>query len=603
MVWPRLKELSSELRRRRVGRVAVTYAVTAWLLVEIADTILPRLLLPEWTVTALIVAALVGFPVALALAWSFDVVPDTEAAKGSLRAKRWLGIVVAIAILAGAASVSSRWLPALISSSSEIDSVVVLPLANLGGGEQEYFVSGMYDALIGELSQIASLRVISRRSATQYASSRKSVAEIARELDVNGIVDGSVSRTNTGVQIRIALIKPLPEERQLWSQVFTSDLRDVRTMHSDIARNIAQQIRIELTPQQAARLSSARSVDPATYEAYLRGMYFLQPPPEQGREKGLAYLHQAVELDPANAAAYAGLAQGYATIGHGPAPTPDVWQRAREAAMRAVTLDPLMAEAHAALADVKLYYEWDWAGAEREFMRANELNPSLAFNHYHYAWYLALFDRMDEAIEQHKLAQALDPFTAVHTAHLGWLYGMDGRYDDALREIQKAFEIRPDAPAVLQPLGLAYLDKGMKAEAIATHERLAQLTPVGKWTLAATYAMTGQVEKALALAAELEQLPSGWNAFGLSVIYGELKDYDRAFKWLNYEPNHAWLPWMRALNLHYARWLVPLHDDPRYRALLDRMRLPPPELKKVASKAARSTSPPSAVSGNRASVR
>ena len=588
MAGSRLKQLLTEVRRRRVGRVAATYAVTAWLLVEVADTVFPRLQLPDWTVTALVVAALIGFPIAVTLAWSFDVVPDTAASVRSYRAKRWGGLLIAIAILAIAASFSTRWLPRLISSSAEIDSIVVLPLDNLGGkSEEEYFVSGMYDALIGELSQISSLRVISRRSAARYANSNKSMADIARELSVNGVVDGSVTRTGNGVQIRVALIKPLPEERQLWSQAFASDLRGVPTMHADIARNIAQQIRAQLTPDQTARLSSARPVDPATYEAYLRGMYYLQLPPEQGRAQGLEQLHQAVELDPANAAAYAGLAQGYATIGHGPLPTPEVWQRAREAALRAVKLDPMMAEAHAALADVKLYYEWDWQGAEQAFRRANQLNPSLAFNHYHYAWYLALFGRMDEAIAEHKLAQALDPFTATHTAHLGWLYGMTGRYDDQLREAKKAFEIQPDRPAVLQMLGIAYLEKGMPAEAIATHERLAKLTPVGRWTLGVTYAHTGRTERARAIARELEAQPSAWDALGLGAIYGALGDHDRAFKWLNYQPSHAWLPWIRVTSWNYAGWLAPLQDDPRYRALLERMRLPPPQSPRVAHKSSR----------------
>jgi TolB-like protein/Flp pilus assembly protein TadD len=586
MVSPteRLEKLFGELRRRRVGRVAVAYAVTAWLLVEIADTIFPRLLFPEWTVTALVVAVLVGFPVAVALAWSFDVVPDPASGTTVRHARRWFGVVFAVAILAAAASFSSRWLPRLISSTAEINSLVVLPLENLAGDpEQEYFVSGMYDALIGELSQIGSLRVISRRSAARYADSNKSVAEIARELGVNGVVDGSVTRTANGVQIRVALIKPLPEERQLWSQAFTSELRDVRRMHGEVARNIAQQIRIELTPQQSARLSAGRAMDPATYEAYLRGMYYLQQPPEQGRQKALQYLHEAIELDPANAAAYAGLAHGYATIGHGPAPTPDVWQRAREAAMRAVALDPMMAEAHAALADVKLYYEWDWPGAERAFLRANELNPSLAFNHYHYAWYLALFDRMDEAIAQHKLAQALDPFTPAHTVHLGSLYGMLGRFDDQLREVKKAFELRPDGPGVLAALGSAYLNQGMHEDAIAAHERLVEITPSGKWLLAVTYALTGRAGKARAIATELETQPTPWNAYGLAQIYGTLGDSDRAFEWLSYEPNHAWLPWIRSMEVPRRSWLARFHDDPRYRALLDRMRLPPPQTKAVAS--------------------
>jgi tetratricopeptide (TPR) repeat protein len=247
-----------------------------------------------------------------------------------------------------------------------------------------------------------------------------------------------------------------------------------------------------------------------------------------------------------------------------------------------VTLDPTLGEAHAALADVKLYYEWDWPGAEDSFRRAAELNPSHAFNHYHYSWYLALFDRMDEAIREHQLAQALDPYTPVHTAFLGTLYGMAGRYDDQLREAHKAFELSPKAPAALLALGWAYLDKGMHAEAIATHEQLVASTPTGKWALGVTYARTGQTARARAIAQELAKNPSGWNAMGLAFIYGALGEHDLAFEWLNYQPNHAWLPWIRAGTWHPAHWLAPLRDDPRYRALLSRMRLTPLEVQPLA---------------------
>jgi TolB-like protein/Tfp pilus assembly protein PilF len=573
MAWSAgsLRAFLTELRRRRVWRAAAAYAVGAWLVVEIADTVFPRLFLPEWTVTAVIVAVVVGFPIVLVLAWSFDVLPEGEPGAVAAR-RRWFGVTLAAGVLLAAGTAASKLWPRLAATDASLDSLVVFPFEDLTADPgQEYFAAGMYDALLGELGQVGALRVISRRSAMRYAASDRTLPEIARELDVDAVVEASVTREGGSVRIRAQLIRAFPEERSVWSDTYVRDLRDVRSLHGDIARAIAQAIRVELTPEQAVRLAAAPSVEPEVYEAYLRGMYELNRSTADGFEAGLRYLHQAVEANPADAHAYAGLALGYATLGHGFAPPPDAWPRARAAALRAITLDPDLAEGHAALADVKLYHEWDWEGAERAFRRANELNPSLAMNHYHYAWFLALFDRMEEAIAEHRLAQSLDPLTPLHTAWLGELYRMDGRPDDAIREAEKAIEVAPESPHGLVVLGLAYATKGMFDEAIDAHERLVAASPPGRWLLGRTYAVAGRAEDARRIAAALEAEPSAWNALGLAAIYSALGDTDRAFKWLDYQPNHAWLPWIRNLD-----WFEGLRGDLRLQALLDRMGLPAP---------------------------
>jgi tetratricopeptide (TPR) repeat protein len=313
-------------------------------------------------------------------------------------------------------------------------------------------------------------------------------------------------------------------------------------------------------------------VDPAAYEAYLRGMYYIIKDTPEDTERGLRYLQEAVDKDPGSPQAYAGLAAGYATVGHGPGAPPDVWTKARAAAIRAVGLDPNLAEAHFALADVKLYFENDWAGAEREFKRANELNPSIAINHYHYAWYLVLMGRLDEAIVEHKLAQALDPLTPLHTAWLGGLYEIGGRYDEAIAESRKCLEMDDKYALGLFNLGYAYSMKGMHREAIQALREASRISG-GDWSywLAAAYARAGQTDEARRMLAEFEAQPvTPWSAFGLAVANAALGNNDAAFRWLEFKPPYAWVPWARVLSEFDG-----LRADPRFPEFLRRLNLPP----------------------------
>jgi TolB-like protein/tetratricopeptide (TPR) repeat protein len=577
----RVGALFAELKRRRVYQVAAVYAAAAFVVAQAADLFLPRLGLPDWTVTLVVVLAVAGFPVALILGWVFDITPygirRTDALPGD-PTDAWpagwrlaAGVVSATVVLV----VAGWWLSFVaLPPASATPSLIVLPFENLSGDpEQDFFAVGMHDALISELGRIGALHVISRTSAARYRQGEKSIPEIARELNVRMVVEGSVARLGDDVQVRVSLIEAVPAERHLWSDEYRRRLQEVLGMHGEIARSIAQTIRVELTAGDVARLGTAPLVDPVTYEAYLRGMSHLYRATPADVEAGLRYLHQAVDWNPADPLAYAGLAYGYITLGHGAAPLADAWPRAREAALRAVALAPRLPAARAALAQVNLYHEWDWEGAEREFQRANELNPSMAMNHYHQAWYFALFDRMDEAIAAHKRAQALDPLTPVHTAFLGTLYSMVGRHDEAIAEARRSLDLNPsNAPAALLALGDALLQAGRVDEAIETHQRLASAVAPGRGVLGHTYAASGRAAEAQRIADELESEPPGpWNAFWLASIHAALGNPDRALDWLAYEPSHAWLPWVRNLS-----WFRSLRGDPRFVELVRSMNLPPP---------------------------
>jgi tetratricopeptide (TPR) repeat protein len=384
------------------------------------------------------------------------------------------------------------------------------------------------------------------------------------------VVEASIRRDGDSVHIQVQLIQAVPEDRLLWADVHHGEVSEVLTLHSDVARAIAEELEIDLTRDQELRLTGVAQVDPQTYEAYLRGMFSLNKFTPDGIAQGLEYLHGAVEANPGDALAWAGLAQAYATLGHGPAPPPDAWPRARAAADRALKLDSTQAEAHAAMADIKLYYQWDWAGAEREFLRANELNASQAWNHFHYAWYLVLMGRLDEAIDEHLIARELDPLTPPQLAILGMLYLYKADYDRARDEAQQALAMNPDGSFGLATMGAAYMLEGRYEEAIEYHEKMAAGNPRWRWLLGRSYAEAGRTDEARAILDELEaEEPTSWGALGLVVLNTALGEDDAAFRWLEYEQPHAWVPWLTVDPI-----LIAPRDDPRFAEFRERLALP-----------------------------
>ena len=459
----------------------------------------------------------------------------------------------------------------LTGRAEAIDSIAVLPFENLTGDTgQEYFVEGFTDELIWQLGRIGELRVISRTSVMRYKETEMPLPEIAHELNVDAVVEGTVQQVGDSVSIRVRLIDALPEERNLWEQTYDRAMTDVFLMYSEVSRAIAREIKIKLTPQEETYFASTRPVDPEAYEAYLKGLFHWRLGTAEGHEKGLAFYHQAVEKDPTYALAYARMAFAYNSIGHSAMATPDSFPRALAAARSALRLDETLVEGHAALAIIKTYHEWDWEGAEQAFRRANELNPNIAMNHYHYAWYHALFGRLDEAIEEHKRAKELDPLNPLHTAYLGELYLWKGQDEEAIEEARKSLELNPDYDIGFLVLGRVFADKGMYEEAIAAHQKLVEVAPQRRFVLGRTYVLAGRRDEARKILAELEkEKVTPFRALGLARLYTALGEKDEAFRWLAYEPPHAFLPWIRV-----APWSESLRDDPRFKDLLQRLNLP-----------------------------
>ncbi len=467
------------------------------------------------------------------------------------------------------------WRDTRPGSAAEVRSLAVLPLGDLSPDPSgEYFADGMTEALIGGLSKIGSLRVISRTSAMHYRGSEKRLPEIARELDVDAVLEGSVVRAGDRVRISVRLVHA-PSEQALWSETYERDLSDILALQDEVARAVAAEVEAELTPDEAARLADSRRVDPRAYEAYLRGRYEWNTRTREGLEKALQHFRQAIGFDPTWARGYAGLADAYLTLGdNGFWPPGDAYPSARAAALRAIELDEKLAEPHATMALIMHDHEWDWAGSDREFQRALDLDPNYAPAWQWYAWTLLTQGRMEEALRAVRRAREIDPLSPRINANVGQVLYMARDYEAAEREAKKSMAIEPLGS--LWVLGGVYVQQRRFDEATDALEELVRRAGTGMASayLAHAYAVGGRRSEAHRIVESLEKLDRSefFDPTRMAIAYTGLGDIDRAFSWL--ETGYR----ERALfadQLQTEPRLEPLRSDPRFEDLLRRMGLEP----------------------------
>ena len=462
----------------------------------------------------------------------------------------------------------------------EVTSVAVLPLKNLSGDPaQDYFAEGMTEALITELGKISSLRVLSYQSVVGYRQTVKPLPEIARELKVDALLEGAALRSGDRVRVTANLVQVVPE-RHLWAESYEFDPRDVLAVQGEVARNVASHIRVKLTPQEQARLTSSRPVDPKAYEAYLLGRaYFYKTRTPTSLARAKEHLEKAIGRDPGYAPAYASLAELYiATSGRGVLTRGpgDARLQARQWAEKALKLDDTLAEAHTALARVA-QQEWDWAGAEREYRRAIELNPSYPLARIWYALYLDGMQRFEEAVAQAERAQQLDPASALINTWAGATYFYAGRAEEAMASWQKALELDPGYSDASIVLARTYVTRGMYQRAIAELQKALILNARDSFILGAlahAYARAGQREEALKLVGELKRIETDRGSiptFSFIWAYAGLQDKNQAFAWLerSYQERRDRMVWLNVDPL-----LDPLRSDPRFHDLVRRVGLP-----------------------------
>jgi TolB-like protein/DNA-binding winged helix-turn-helix (wHTH) protein/Flp pilus assembly protein TadD len=469
------------------------------------------------------------------------------------------------------------WIVYPWNASSKIHSLAVLPLENLSGDpSQDYFAEGMTDELITDLSQISTLRVISRSSVMTYKSVRKPLAEIARELDVQAVVEGSVLRSGERVRITAQLIE-VPPDRHIWAHSYEGDLRDTLTLQNTVARTIAEQIQAVLNKQEKAALEKSRVVKPEAYEAYLKGRYFWNKRTGDGLKKAIEYFTVAIEKDPNYAEAYAGLADSYALSGdweYGILSPHDASLEAKAAATKALDLDDSLGEAHTSRAFALDLYDWDWSAAEMEYRRAIALNPGYATAHHWYAWHLMVIGRTDEGILELRKAESLDPLSLIIRADLADALCIAHRYSESVQQSERTLEMDPNFAIGHYELGQAFVQKQMYNEAIAEFQRAIELAgdnAAFDSNLAYVYAVSGRRDDALKMAQDLETRASASSAAdsNIALIYVGLGDNDKAMIWLNKAYQARFNP---SILLRPA--FDPLRSDARFQDLRRRIGLP-----------------------------
>ncbi len=518
-----------------------------------------------------------------------------QLAKAAIRKEKQTYLYWGVAALVAVLLVAGLYL--FRGRSKTIDSIAVLPLENLSADpEQEYFADGMTDALIANLGRISSLRVTSRTSVMQYKKARKPLPEIARELNVDAVIEGSVLRSGDRVRITAQLIHA-PTDRHLWAQSYDRDVRNILTLQSEVARTIAEEIHIKLTPRQQASLARIGVVNSQSHEAYLKGTYHYN----RGRlETAMDYFKQAIELDPNYAPAYAGLARCYYFLGlFGVLPANEAFPKMKETASRALEKDETLPEAHSYLALAILHHDWNWVEAEREFKRALDLNPSQADIHHDYAHYLMSVGRGEESLAESKRATELDPLSLFLTSCLGWHRLFAQQYDWSIEQSLKVLQMDPEFIWAHMILGWAYEQKSMFDKAITEFQNSITLSQGGVLAFAAlgeklargrcgvvlsggdvlamaalghAFAVSGKRQEALEVLAKLnERLKRSYvSAYDIATVHAGLGDKDQTFEWLTkaYEERSSWL-----VHINWDPRFASLHSDPRFATLLKKIGL------------------------------
>jgi TolB-like protein/DNA-binding winged helix-turn-helix (wHTH) protein/Flp pilus assembly protein TadD len=492
---------------------------------------------------------------------------------GSARRRFWTIGVLAGLVVAALAWFGWRTLRAPNVNAGPAHSVAILPLDNLSGDPaQEYFADGMTQELTTELAQVSELRVISHTSVLQYQKSRKSVPEIAKELDVDAVIEGSVLRSGDRVRVTAQLIRA-PADRAMWANSYERDLRDVLSLQRDIAADIAEQVKIKLT-RGSLPTGRPRALDPEAHDLYLQGLFHYEKNTEKDLQEAVEDFRKAVAKDPDYAVAYAGMADTYVELGVFYWPPPQAMPQAKAAALKALELDPDLSAAHEALGSVDYYYEWDWVAAEREAKKALAFNPSDAYARDLLAAYYGTVGRVDDSMRELQQARNLAPRSAEILGDTVFWAFMCRKYDLAIANGQAVTAIEPDNAFAQVFLGMAYAKQGHVAEALQHADLALQYDsgPLIASFRANVYALAGRKSEAATALREIEKqrIEHYSCAYEVGTGYFLLGQIDRGFRWLSnaYEGRSECM-----ILLKVDPRLDNVRSDPRYEDLVRRVGL------------------------------
>jgi TolB-like protein/Tfp pilus assembly protein PilF len=581
----------AELKRRNVYKVAAAYAVVGWLIVQVATQVFPFFEIPNWAVRLVVLLIIVGFPIALVIAWAFELTPQgirrTEIADAMHQHSRnrvWFYVVIIGVVLSFGLFFLGRYTVRHAASAqtehptaSAISdkSIAVLPFANLSHDpDNAYFAAGIQDEIITRLSKIGDLKVISCTSTQRFKSAPDDIPAIASQLRVANVLEGSVQRTPDKVRVNVQLIKAATDDH-LWADTFDRQLNDIFGVESEIAKTIAETLRAKLSGSEQNAIAARPTENTDAYQLYLRGRFFWNKRTGQNLNKAADYFNQAIAADPNYALAYVGLADSYVLMPfYGAGMPQDCYPKAKAAAEKALQLDNTLAEAHTSLAQVFCYYDLDFIRAAREYQRAIELNPNYPTAH---QWYgssaLTALGRFDEAIPELKRAIALDPLSLVINADLGNSYYRARRYDEAIKQLRKTVDLDPGFYYAHWNLGSALAANGDLAGAIEEYEKARSLNddPSMLGLLGNAYAAVGKKAEAIKIRDELEAISKQRyvSDYSFAIVNLGLGDRDEALRRLQRSYQDRAGDSLRFIRVDPL--LDPLRRDPRFEALSEKI--------------------------------
>ena len=584
----------AELRRRNVYKVAITYAVVAWLFVQAATILLPTFDAPSWVMKTLVVLLALGFAMAVFISWAFEATPEglkrTENVPPDVAAKlpTWsprkfatfiIGVVViAAGLLAfnlwrNKTETTSRNSASAARTEAAAKSIAVLPFVNMSADKNdEYLSDGVSEELITALSKITGLQVKARTSSFAFKGKNEDIQKIGELLHVNHLLEGSVAKAGNKLRITAQLIEASDGNHE-WSDTYDRDMQDIFAVRSEVAQQVATTLKVRLLGEEKKQLDKKPTENLEAYNLYRQGRFYADKLSEEGMAKARPLFEQAIEKDPRFALAYTGLADNYVIAADAIIPPREAFSKAKEAALKAIEMDDSLAEAHASLGFVHYHYDWDWAAAEKEFKRAISLNPQSAQSYTLYTHFLAGMRRYDEALKYGRRALELDPLSVSNYWFLGWGAIYAGRYDEAMAHFSKAAELDPNNPWTRWFLGRAYLFEGMPQRGIEEMETALRLTPddpLGLGFVGYAYAVTGRRADALKVLQHLDELAKHRfvSTAARIYVYAGLGDKDKAFEWLEkaYQERSDTLAWFK-----FDPESKSLQSDPRFAALMQRV--------------------------------
>jgi TolB-like protein/tetratricopeptide (TPR) repeat protein len=585
----------SELKRRNVYKVAIAYGVVAWLLIQVATQVFPFFEVPNWGIRLIVLFIVIGCPVALILAWAFELTPEgikrTDEIEPERRSRNraWIYVVV----IAGAISIGlfflGRFTAAPKQSASadlSLKSIAVLPFENLSRDpDNAYFADGIQEEILTRLSKIADLKVISRTSTQRFKSAPDNLLEIAKQLGVANILEGSVQRSADQVRVNVQLIKAATDAH-LWADTFDRKVTDVFAVESEIAKAVADTLQAKLSGTEQSAITARPTENSEAHDLYLKGRYFFGKRTADDLKRAIDYFNQALAKDSNYAPAYAGLADSYVLLPqYSRESSAELFPKARAAAEKALALDNTLSEAHASLGLLLATLSTSGINlreSEREFERAIALNPNYAPAHHWYGFGVLLpLGEFDRAIAEVKRALELDPFSAIMNANLGFCYLYARRYSEAIAQFRKAAELDPSSPAPHLGLGEAYELSGQREQAITEYERagnlFSQLTHIPPTSdnflpsLAGRYVLKGERAKALQLLDHYKGPTQRGAApdFAVALDYVRLGDNNKAIDWLERSYQNKEPGFLEDIKVNPL--LDPLRGDPRFEALVEKI--------------------------------